>query len=132
MDNNLYIPDMYPVRFLKTITLKVGNIAKYDGTPVGYSFTAEDGNGLIVNFNQFISIHPLHPQKIILNAYVGLARYGCVIDQDPLINGCFSLLPPGNKLLEYYIIDAYDGLKACMGEPLKRVNVMVKWPGKEE
>ena len=46
MDNDLRIPDIYPVNFAKTVTLKVGNIVKNDGTPVGYSFTVEDDYGL--------------------------------------------------------------------------------------
>jgi hypothetical protein len=132
MDNSLRIPDIYPVNFAKTLTLKVNNIVKHNDTPVGYSFTVEDDYGFIANFDQHISIHPLHSQKIVVTASVGMLRYRRMIDQDPLINGCVGLLPPGNKMLEYCIIYAYDELRARMGKPLKRVNVKVKWPEKED
>lgn len=131
MDNNLYIPDMYPVTFFKTITLKVDNIVMHDDTPKGYSFEVECDDGTIIKFDQSISTHPLHPQKIVLNASVGLARYRRIIDQDPLINGCIGLLPPGNELLEYGIKDAYYEYKSLMDEPLSHVNIIVKWPEKE-
>ena len=132
MDNNLHISDIYPVTLSKTITLKVSNIEKQDGTPAGYSFTVEDGSGLIINFDQFISVDPLHFQKIILYATVGLLRCRRIVDQDPLINGCIGLLPPGSQVLEYYIIDVYYKLMEHMCKPLKHVNVKVKWPEKEE
>lgn len=132
MNNDLRIPDMYPVNFMKTITLKVGNIVKHDGAPAGYSFEVEDGSGLIVNFDQFISADPLHSQKIILYAATGHVQYRRVMNQDPSITGCVGLMPPGNKALEYFIIEAYDELMAHMGKPLKRVIVKVKWSEKEE
>jgi len=131
MDNDLRIPDIYPVNFAKTLTLKVSNIVKHDGTLVGYSFTVEDDYGFIANFDQSIST-TLYSQKIVMTTSVGMLRYRRMIDQDPLINGCIGLLPPGNKMLEYCIIDAYNELRAHMGKPLKRVNVKVKWPEKEE
>lgn len=130
--DNLRIPDLYPVNFAKTVTLKVSNIVKHDGTPAGYSFTVEDEYGFIANFDQYISIHPLHCQKIILTASVGPLRYKRMVDQDPLINGCIGLLPPSNQLLEHFIIDAYDKLRGHMRMPLKCVNIIVKWPEKED
>lgn len=130
--DNLRIPDLYPVNFAKTVTLKVSNIVKHDGAPAGYSFTVEDEYGFIANFDQSISMRPLWGQKIVLNASVGLLRYRRVMNQDPLINGCVGLMPPGNKALEYFIIEAYDELMAHMDKPLKRVNVKVEWPEKEE
>lgn len=130
--DNLRIQDMYPVNFTKTITLKVSNIVKHDGAPAGYSFTVEDEYGFIANFDQYISMRPLWGQKIVLNASVGLLRYRRVMNQDPLINGCVGLMPPSNQLLEHFIIDAYDKLREHMRMPLKCVNIIVKWPEKED
>lgn len=131
MDNDLRIPDMYPVNLSKTITLKVGNIAKHDGTPAGYSFEVECNDAIIIKFDQSMSVD-LSGSRIVLNASTGLARYRRMVNSDPLITGCVGLMPPGNQLLEAFIIDAYRQLMDVLFTPVRNANIVVKWPGKEE
>lgn len=131
MDNNLRIPDIYPVNLSKTITLKVSNIAKHDGTPKGYSFEVECNDAIIIKFDQSMSVD-LSGSRIVLNASTGLARYRRMVDSDPMITGCVGLMPPGNRLLECFITDAYRQLMDVLFTPVRNANIVVKWPEKEE
>lgn len=131
MNNDLRIPDMYPVNFTKTITLKVSNIVKHDGAPAGYSFEVECNDVITIKFDQSMSVGP-SGSRIVLNASTGLARYRRTVDSDPMITGCVGLIPPGNQLLECYITDAYRQLMDILFTPVRNVNIVVKWPEKGE
>lgn len=79
---------------------------------------------LVIKFDQSMSTSPVFGPKAILNASIGLARYRRILYS--------GLLPPGNQMLEYFIIDAYRKLMDAMGQTTSHVNIVVKWPEKEE
>ena len=131
MNNNLYIPAMYPMTLSKTVTLNVKNIMMHDDTK-GYSFEVKCDDDLVIKFDQSMSTSPVFGPKAILNASIGLARYRRILYPGMYVTGCLVLLPPGDQMLECFIIDAYRELMYAMGQTTRHVNIVVKWPEKKE